>query len=73
MSNKANIKIEIGEKDLDKKLERILEAIPKELVKDLISTYYSRSAQDLINDREYTNLVTLEWLSSLHALIDNLG
>jgi len=73
MTNKATIKLELGEKNLDRKLEQILENIPKEMVKDLLSLYYSRTAQQMINDKTYSDLVTLEGLSSLHAMIDNLG
>lgn len=65
--------VELGNKQIEEKLERILEVIPREIVKDLLSVYYSRSAQVMINDKDYANLITLEWITSLYELIDNLG
>ena len=73
MSKTTSIEVDLGDKELDFKLKTLLDSIPLETVKELLSVYYSRSAQQIINGREYSNLVTLEWISSLYAMLDDIG
>ena len=69
---KATMGIELNNRELEKRLESLVKWINIWDTKELINTYYSLSAQRLINDKKYEKLATLEWLLDLFSIIDSI-
>ena len=68
--SKTNITIDFSKNDLWEKLKDLLDDIPKDITKELISTYYSYAAQQHVNDKEYEKISKLEWLVDLYNLLN---
>lgn len=73
MDNKANMNADMHNRNIENKLEELLKEIPVQQFKEVLNTYYSFRAQQLINDKNYLELSKLEWLIDLHWLLENLG